>query len=267
MVCILALTNCKKKDPDVTNLTIPTAGYKTPESYAGKQLVWRDEFDGDQLNSSDWNYEKGGDGWGNHELEYYQPGNTTVRDGYLIIEARKEDAGGRNYTSSRLTTQGKKSFQFGRVDIRALLPKGQGIWPALWMLGSSISSMGWPKCGEIDIMELIGGGLKDADVYGTAHWDSTGHASEGGKTSLPAGQTFSDQFHVFSIVWTTQTITWMVDDVPFKTVDLGPDDRSELRGESFFLFNVAVGGDWPGSPDATTIFPQHMVVDYIRVFQ
>ena len=136
---------------------IPSGGYSTPENYSGMSLVWRDEFEGHTLNPSDWKHETGGSGWGNNELEYYQEKNTAVHDGYLIITAEKENVGGKNYTSSRIITQGKKEFQYGRVDIRALLPKGQGIWPALWMLGANVTTVGWPACGEIDIMEMIGG--------------------------------------------------------------------------------------------------------------
>ena len=257
------------KTVDITvNVTVPSAGYTTPATYPGMTLVWSDEFDGDQLNTSDWNVEIGGNGWGNHELEYYQQANTSVSDGYLIIKARQEVFGSQAYTSSRLTTQGKKAFQYGRVDIRAILPKGQGLWPALWMLGSSIFTVGWPKCGEIDIMEMIGGGGKDSTVYGTAHWDNAGsHASYGGHRALFNGQLFADEFHVFSIVWTATTITWYLDDVQYQVIDITPAELSELRAEFFFIFNVAVGGDWPGSPDGTTLFPQRMVVDYVRVFQ
>ncbi len=247
---------------------IPTAGYTTPDHYTGMTLAWQDEFNGDHLNTGDWNYETGGSGWGNHELEFYTEQNTSVQDGYLIIHAKQESFGDKLYTSSRLTTQGKKSFQYGRIDIRALVPKGQGLWPALWAMGSSISTVGWPKCGEIDIMEMIGGGGKDSVVYGTAHWDNAGtHASFGGHKGLPDGHLLGDQFHVFSIVWTATAITWYLDDLPYQTIDIRPDELSELRQPFFFLFNVAVGGDWPGNPDATTVFPQRMVVDYVRVFQ
>jgi beta-glucanase (GH16 family) len=265
---LLAFSTCKKTDSvQVSELPIPTTGYTTPTSYAGMTLVWQDEFTGDQLNTTDWNYETGGTGWGNHELEYYQQSNTSVRDGYLIIQAKQENAGSQNYTSSRLTTQGKQAFQYARVDIRAVLPKGQGIWPALWMLGSSISTVGWPACGEVDIMELIGGSGKDNTVYGTAHWDSAGHVSSGNHQSLQNGKIFADDFHVFTIIWNASSITWYIDDIQYFTLPISSDQRSALRNEFFFIFNVAVGGDWPGSPDVTTIFPQQMVVDYIRVFQ
>jgi beta-glucanase (GH16 family) len=251
----------------VTNAPIPGAGYTTPDHYEGMALSWSDEFNGHDLNEGDWNYETGGDGWGNNELEYYQKQNTSVHDGYLIIEARQEIAGNRSYSSSRLTTQGKRAFKNGRIDIRALLPKGQGIWPALWMLGSSIQTQGWPKCGELDIMEMIGGSGRENTVYGTAHWDNAGsHASYGGHETLD-GKIFSDEFHVFSIRWTPATITWFIDDIQYHIIDITPADLDELTKEAFFILNVAVGGDWPGGPDGTTVFPQRMVVDYIRVFQ
>jgi beta-glucanase (GH16 family) len=249
-------------------VAIVSTGYSTPDNYEGKTLVWHDEFDGSALNSSNWTHETGGNGWGNNELQYYQEQNTLVENGMLIIKAKKENVGGKSYTSSRIITQGKRAFKYGRVDIRAKLPKGQGLWPALWMLGSSISTVGWPKCGEIDIMELIGGPTNDSKIYGTVHWDNAGsHAQYGGNKLLTGGKTFADEFHVFSIVWDASFITWYLDDVQFHVIDITPDGLSELREESFFIFNVAVGGNWPGNPDGTALFPQFMAVDYIRVFQ
>jgi beta-glucanase (GH16 family) len=266
---LFALPGCKNdREMNQGDLKILPGGYSTPENYSGMSLVWRDEFEGHNLNPSDWKHETGGSGWGNNELEYYQEKNTTVHDGYLIITAEKENVGGKNYTSSRIITQGKKEFQYGRVDIRALLPKGQGIWPALWMLGASVTTVGWPACGEIDIMEMIGGTGKDNTVHGTAHWDNGGsHASYGGKLSLAHPKIFADEFHVFSIVWTPTTITWYLDDVQYEVIDTTPSGLSELQNKFYFIFNVAVGGNWPGNPDATTTFPQRMIVDYIRIFQ
>lgn len=248
---------------------IPTTGYSTPEKYTGMNLVWQDEFSGSQLNLTDWKFETGGSGWGNNELEYYQEKNTAVYDGYLIITAKKESAGGKDYTSSRIKTQGLREFQYGRIDIRALLPEGQGIWPALWMLGYNIDAVSWPGCGEIDIMEMIGGGTgRDNTVYGTAHWDNAGsYASYGGNRALTTGKVFADEFHVFSIVWTAASITWYLDDVQFHVIDITPAGLSEFKNKFFLIFNVAVGGNWPGSPNASTIFPQRMVVDYVRIFQ
>jgi hypothetical protein len=250
-------------------LAIPTEGYSTPLVYDGMVLAWNDEFEGTTLNTQDWTYEigTGSNGWGNNELEYYKQENTSLQDGYLIITARKEFEGASSYTSSRLITRGSQAFKYGRVDIRAVLPEGQGIWPALWMLGTNIGDVGWPACGEIDIMEMIGGSGREKTVHGTVHWDNSGsYASYGGDYSLEAG-TFADKFHVFSIVWTETTITWYMDDIQYHVIDITPAGLSEFQEEFFFIFNVAVGGNWPGSPSASTFFPQSMIVDYIRVFQ
>lgn len=248
-------------------VVIPTTGYTTPLTYPGYSLVWQDEFDGTTLGSH-WNFEVNGNGGGNNELQYYREENTSLVDGNLVIEAKQENFGGRNYTSSRLTTQGTKSFKYGRVDIRAVLPEGRGLWPALWMLGDDITTVGWPACGEIDIMELVG--HQANRVHGTIHWQdesaSNAHASYGQSKPLATGK-FSEEYHVFSIVWDANEIKWYMDDILYNTADLTPSELSEFHENFFFIFNVAVGGDWPGSPDATTAFPQRMIVDYIRVFQ
>jgi hypothetical protein len=241
-------------------------GYSTPMEYAGYQRVWNDEFDGESVNSANWKFETGAGGWGNNEKQYYRPDNTNVGGGLLTIEARKENYQNSEYTSSRMVTQGKKSFTYGRVDIRALLPKGQGIWPALWMLGSSFSTVGWPACGEIDIMEMIGGNGREKTVHGTLHWDNNGLVSYGQSYSLNSG-TFADEYHVFTLIWDETSMKWYVNDVKFNEVDITPAHMSEFHLPHFFIFNIAVGGNWPGLPDATTIFPQQMKVDYIRVFQ
>lgn len=260
-------TDTQEIEPGVIN----PDGYSTPETYAGYTLAWSDEFNGTSL-SSDWTHEigTGNSGWGNNELQYYRSENTTVKDGYLIIQAKKESYMGRQYTSSRIITQGNKSFKYGRIDIRATLPFGQGIWPALWMLGSNFSTVGWPYCGEIDIMEMVGGSNGDNTVYGTLHWDNNGSyactCDQGNDYSLSSG-IFANEFHVFSLIWDNQKIQWYVDDNLFKTVDITPADLSEFQNEFFFIFNVAVGGNWPGNPSASTQFPQQMVVDYVRVFQ
>lgn len=250
---------------------IPAKGFSTPATYANMKLLWADEFDGTSLNEKFWNYEigNGNGGWGNNELQYYKKENTTVKDGYLIIQAKSESAGNQIYTSSRLTTQDKFNFKYGRVDIRAALPKGQGIWPALWMLGKNIPQVSWPKCGEIDIMEMIGGDAsgRDNTTHGTAHWDNSGQRAQyGGSTKLSSG-IFNGEFHVFSIVWDAKKIVWYLDDKEFHVIDTTPAGLSEFQEEYFLLVNLAVGGDWPGKPDGTTVLPQYFVVDYIRVFQ
>jgi Beta-glucanase/Beta-glucan synthetase len=254
---------------DGTFLPVDDAGYKTPSTYPGYTLSWSDDFDGTALNNNSWNYETGASGWGNNELENYTSSyknSFITKGGYLVIEARKETAGN-NYTSARIQTKGKKEFTYGRVDIRAKLPKGKGIWPALWMLGGNISTTSWPASGEIDIMELLG--HEPGKTYGTMHWGNAGGPSThiGKEYVLPSGD-FSQAFHVFSIIWTADKIEWYIDDVKFFT-----GNKSDVSGNYpfdksfFFIFNVAVGGNWPGNPDASTVFPQRMIVDYIRVFQ
>ena len=244
------------------------AGYESPISYPGYTLAWQDEFDGATVNKNDWTFEigRGNNGWGNQELQYYREENTSIADGNLVIEAKQESFSGSDYTSSRLITLNKQSFQYGRIDIRAVLPKGQGLWPALWMLGANFPSVGWPACGEIDIMEMVGGNGKENTVHGTVHWDNNGsYANYGGSTTKSSG-TFSDAYHVFSILWDETAIRWLVDDIEYHVIDITPASLSEFRQDFFFILNVAVGGTWPGSPDATTTFPQMMVVDYVRVF-
>lgn len=252
---------------------IPETGFESPLSYQGYSLVWQDEFEGTAL-SPDWVYEIGDGcpnlcGWGNNELQYYRRENATLKDGYLIIQAKQEEFGGKNYTSTRLKTQGKKSFKFGRIDIRAALPKGQGIWPAIWMLGERITDINWPASGEIDIMEMIGGSgtTRNNTVHGTIHYDENGtYRYTGGQYTLSEG-VFNDKFHVFSIIWDPAKIVWLLDNVEFHREDISPVFMDEFREPYFLLVNLAVGGNWPGSPDASTIFPQQLVVDYIRVFQ
>jgi beta-glucanase (GH16 family) len=257
---------------DGTYLTIDNKGYSTPLVYPGYTLVWSDEFSGNSLDLSAWNQETGtgSGGWGNNELETYTNSlkNTFVSNGNLIIEARRENIGASSYSSGRMTTQNKKVFKFGRIDIRAKLPAGKGIWPALWMLGINISSAGWPASGEIDIMELLGS--DPTFVYGTLHWSSISgsHASKGAHYILPSGN-FSKEFHVFSIVWGENFIQWFVDDNKYLDISISDPGVAPypFNASQFFIFNVAVGGNWPGMPDNTTEFPQRMFVDYVRVFQ
>ena len=253
---------------DDNYLVIPDEGYITPSAYTGYDLAWNDEFEGNSIDGSFWTHELGNNGWGNNELQNYtsESKNSYVTDGNLLIEARKESNG--TYTSARMVTKGKKEFTFGRIDIRAKVPTSQGIWPALWMLGKSIDNIGWPACGEIDIMELVG---KEPNAFHTtAHWGNQGSSSSTSatkRTTLSSG-IFSDKYHVFSLIWENNKITWLLDDsvvhtiTPSNTVGFNYPFNSEF----FFIFNVAVGGNWPGNPDASTVFPQRMAVDYIRVF-
>lgn len=261
------------EDNDRAEFTAADGGYETADSFYGYQLVWEEQFDGSELNPDHYNYELEDGcpnlcGWGNMELQWYTDlsKNIKLEDGKLLITATKTGAAG--FNSARIQTKGKKEFKFGRIDVRAKLPKGQGIWPAIWMLGSNIDDVGWPACGEIDIMELVGHQPKAS--HGTAHWGSQGDLNSTFSTSVyTIAEDFSDNFHVFSIVWESGEIVWYVDETRFHSVT-----TNDMRGkpypfnqEMFFIMNVAVGGQWPGSPDDTTVFPQTMEVDYLRVFQ
>lgn len=233
-------------------------------------LVWAEEFNyTGSPDPSQWNMEIGGGGWGNNELQYYTnyQTNAMVENGVLTITARQESVGGYNYTSSRMTTQDKFDFKYGRIEARMKLPYGQGIWPAFWMLGANFASVGWPACGEIDIMELVGGTDGDNTVHSTCHWDNGGsNANYGQGYTLPTG-IFADEFHVFAVEWNASQIVAYVDDIRYFTISITPPALSEFHENFFIIMNVAVGGNWPGSPDATTVFPQTMEVDYVRVYE
>jgi Glycosyl hydrolases family 16 len=232
-------------------------------------LVWSDEFNGSTINSANWTFETGGGGWGNNELQNYtsRTENARILNGSLIIEARRENFGGNAYTSARMKTQGKQSFGINTwVEARIDAPQGQGIWPAFWMLGNSISTVGWPSCGEIDIMEIQG--QNPFRNFGTIHWaDVNGnHVSFGGifnsSSSLSAG------FHTYAISRTSTSIKWYVDRVQYAEANIsgGINSTSEFQGPFFVLLNVAVGGNFVGSPDGSTVFPQQMQVDWVRVW-
>ena len=231
-------------------------------------LIWSDEFNYNGVPDPEkWNMETGGGGWGNNELQYYTEENAVVGDGVLTITAKEESMGGYAYTSSRMTTQNKFDFQYGRIEARIKLPYGQGLWPAFWMLGANINTVGWPACGETDIMEMVGGPQGDNTVHSTLHWENDGdHASYGQSYTLASG-IFADDFHVFSVTWNENEIVGYMDDNQYFVADITPEQLSEFHQNFFIIMNLAVGGDWPGSPDATTEFPQTMEVDYVRVFQ
>jgi len=250
---------------------VDNTGYSTPSSYPGYALVWNEEFNSNAINSNNWTFETGNNnGWGNNELQYYtdRTQNVFVSAGNLILEARSELYNGFNYTSTRMITKNKKIFQYGRVDIRAKMPIGKGIWPALWMLGNNIDQVSWPACGEIDILELRG--QEPNKILATLHCgpSTAARISKGNSYTLSTGS-FDQQFHVYSLIWKQNDIRILVDDQEYLKVlstDI-PTGQYPFNNNFFFIFNVAVGGDFLGSPDGTTPFPQRMVVDYIRVFQ
>ncbi len=231
-------------------------------------LVWHDEFDGPTLDRTKWVWETGGGGWGNNELEFYtaRPENARVEDGHLVIEARQEPFGNRQYTSARLKTQGLAAWKYGRIEARIRIPRGQGMWPAFWMLGGRCEQVGWPTCGEIDIMENIG--REPRRVHGTVHGPGySGARGVSAAYSLRA-DAFADNYHVFAVEWQAGAIVWYADSAVYATVTPNTVSGTWVFDHPFFiLLNVAVGGSWPGSPDSTTVFPQTMLVDYVRVYQ
>ncbi|MCB0429964.1 MAG: family 16 glycosylhydrolase [Flavobacteriales bacterium] len=226
-------------------------------------LVWSDEFDIDSINAANWVFETGAGGWGNNEWEYYsnRPENAVTHNGNLLIIARKESYKGSDYTSARMKTQGLQNWTYGKVEARIKLQQSKGIWPAFWMLGENITQVGWPKCGEIDIMEHIN---TETKTYGTMHWDNNGHAQYGGNTTCTA-----TDYHVYGIEWDNTAIRWFLDGTQYWEGNISNNINSteEFHSPQFIILNMAVGGNWPGYPDGTTVFPDTMFVDYVRVYQ
>lgn len=236
-----------------------------PLDYSGYALAWSDEFDAAQLDTAVWTPEigNGANGWGNNELEYYtdRPENLRLENGQLVIEARMEAYAGFGYTSARLKTQGKKTFQYGILEARIKTPVGNGYWPAFWMLGNNIPTAGWPQCGEIDIIENKGTNT----TYGYAHWfnDAAGAKNSSGSTaSLDIAL-----YHTYSVKWTAASIQWYVDGVQLHSLSTTAAGMDEFRQDFFLLLNLAVGGNFTGSPRRSTVFPGRLNVDWVRVYQ
>ena len=268
------VSGCRTEAAVVPPTAIPAP---PPGPAATWQLTWSDEFngaDGSPVDPKKWTVITGGDGFGNNELEYYTERATNVRQegGNLVLEARPEaykgtDGVSRDYTSGRLETRGKFDQAYGRFEARMKLPYGKGIWPAFWMLGNDIAQ-GWPKAGEIDILETIG---EHQRVYGTLHGPgySGAHGLQG-KTDLPTGQAVDTAFHVYAVEWSPNEIKFFVDDQLFAThtpQELPAGAAWVFQHNFFVLFDLAVGGYWPGNPDSSTVFPQKMLVDYVRVYK
>src|ERR1022692_1736257 len=247
--------------------------FVSAQAQTGWQLVWSDEFNGaasSPPSSTNWTYDLGGGGWGNNELETYTNStNNAYQDGSgnLVIRALQTSSGG--YASARIKTQGTFSFTYGRIDARIKIPQGQGLWPAFWMLGTDITTVSWPACGEVDIMENIG--KEPSTVHGTVHGPGySGANGIGAPYALPNGQKFSDDYHIFSVIWTSTSVEFFVDSHSYQKVTLSslpPGTKWVFNTPFFIILNVAVGGGWPGYPDNTTSFPQTMLVDYVRVYQ
>ncbi|MDP5275153.1 carbohydrate binding domain-containing protein [Chengkuizengella axinellae] len=240
-------------------------------------LVWEDNFDGSSIDGSKWNFIQGGGGYGNNEWQNYtnREENARVEDGSLILEAHEESFGGNDYTSAKLTTEGKGDWTYGKYEFRAKMPEGQGIWPAIWMMPTDYELYGeWPSSGEIDIMEYLG--HDPYSVYGTLHygnpWTHTGQQFQ-----LPDGGSFADEYHTFSLEWEPGEMRWYVDGILFSKQNDWFTKHSNEGAEftypapydrDFYIqLNLAVGGNWPGYPDETTVFPQQMLIDYVRVYE
>jgi beta-glucanase (GH16 family) len=256
-------------------LLASTSAGASAQTYA---LRWSDEFDGlagSLPDQAKWNYDVGGNGWGNNELETYTRRSDNAfldGDGHLVIKLIKETFTGsdgirREYTSARLLTKGKFTQRYGRFEARLKVPFGQGIWPAFWMLGANIDQTGWPNCGEIDIMENVG--REPAINHGSLHGPGySGGSPLTGTYTLPASQKFADDFHTFAIEWEPAAVRFFVDDNLYQTKTTADTAGKQWVFDHpfFVILNVAVGGNFPGNPDSTTTFPQTLTVDYVRVY-
>ena len=269
MICIYTLA-CKKgggqtPSPPVNPAPPPTDKHWDFESSA----VWSDEFDVDgKPDAAKWGYDIGGSGWGNHELEYYTAGdNSDITGGILTIEARKESYSGSDYTSARLKTYLKAQWTYGKFEIRAKLPRGTGTWPAIWLL-SATTPLVWPDDGELDIMEEVG--FNPNVIYGTAHnklYNGAQGTQKGSFTLIPTAQ---DSFHVYQLEWSSTEIDWSVDSAvyfAYTNPNTGP-SAWPYSNNFFLIMNIAIGGNWGGQQGVDdSIFPQQMLVDYVRVYQ
>ena len=241
------------------------------------QLMWSDEFAGDSLDMSKWEYMIGDGtayalpaGWGNNERQWYRAENVLIENNNLLITAAKEDYAGSNYTSARIRTRNKGDWKYGRFELRIRFPVGQGIWSAVWLMPTDNVYGGWAASGEIDIVEHLG---QESDrVHGTLHyggaWPANTHS--GAAFSLTKGN-FSDEFHRFALDWEEGMIKWYIDDSLYQTqiswYSTGGKYPAPFDQRFHLIINVAVGGNWPGYPDASTSFPQKIEVDYVRIYQ
>jgi len=262
---------------NINNPTLVTADNDAVSPGDALTLVWRDEFNAAQLDPESWFFEAGdgsqygNPGWGNTELQWYLPNSAQLENDSLVITARHEVSNGKNYTSARLHTRDRFAFRYGRVEARIRLPAGQGIWPAFWLLPQDNVYGRWAASGEIDIMEAVNLGVAGNNtVHGTIHYGGAtpGNLYSGGEYLVPMDAT--SNFHEYAIEWDPTEIRWYVDDVLYSMKDAwsstGADYPAPFDQHFYILLNVAVGGNWPGSPDASTVFPETMEVDYVRVY-
>ncbi len=282
-IALLAGTaSCGNNNSETQSKKTPETTTSAPEvvdvpELDGYSLLWNDEFSGGALDESKWNYEPHEPGWTNEELQEYTTStdNVFLRDGKLVIKAIKSDKNGKDYyTSGKVTGQNKTDFTYGKVVVSAKVPEGQGLWPAIWMMPKDESFYGqWPKCGEIDIMEVLGNDVRTA--YGTIHFGEP-HGEVQGTYGLTSGS-YADSFHEYSVEWEPGEIRWYIDGELYHsandwfTAEKGGDEKpypAPFNQPFFVQMNLAVGGTWPGNPDATTDFDKaEFEIDYVRVYQ
>jgi len=268
--------------PPVTNVNINNPTLIVADNFDvspgdALTLVWSDEFDAAQLDPESWFFEEGDGseygipGWGNNELEWYLPNSALLDNGMLVITAREEESNGKNYTSARINTRDRFAFRYGRIEARIRLPGGQGIWPAFWLMPQDDVYGTWAASGEIDIMEAINLGASGGNtVHGTLHyggqWPNNVSSGSGYNVATDA----TTEFHVYALEWDASEMRWYVDDVLYAMQNNWSTTAAPFPApfdERFYIIlNAAVGGNWPGAPDAATMFPVTMEVDYVRVY-
>lgn len=265
-IFLLVIFSCNK---DEETSIAPTSD--TPEGY---KLVWADEFDDSNISTSNWVYETGDGtdyglpiGWGNNERQIYTTAaeNSSIKseDGNSVLAITALSDGNGGFTSAKLTTKNKMTMRFGRIDVKAKMPKGQGLWPAIWMLGYNIDEISWPGCGEIDLVEILG--HEPSTLYSTIHYTNSEKKHGQVQNIFNSSSSLSDGFHVYTLDWSPQSLTFSLDGTELRQMQIEGDMKEYLR-HFYLILNVAVGGNWAGDPDEATSFPQSMYVDYVRVY-
>jgi len=262
LALVAMATSCRKEtsSPPNSAAAIKIDKSDITQSAVTYQLIWSDEFNGASVDGAKWNIDNGNPGV-NNEKEYYQSANVAETGGNLVITAKNQSVGGQPYTSGKLETSGKLSVQYGRIEASIKLPQFQGSWPAFWMLGTNIGTVGWPQCGEIDIMEQVN---TSNTIYGTIHWYNNGHVQYGGTTTTNA-----NAYHLYAVQWDTQSITWWVDNTLYATANIANNinNTGAFQNPFYIILNMAVAGDFPGQTVNTGALPANMYVDYVRVYR
>jgi len=263
---------------NIDNPTLSVFDNKTVTDTNNMTLVWSEEFDAEQLDPEVWFFEKGDGsqygltGWGNNELQWYLEDSALIEDGVLVITAKQESVGGKNYTSARLNTRDRVAFRYGRVEASIKFPAGQGYWPAFWMMPQDNTYGTWAASGEIDIVEAVNLGVNNIyEVHGTIHYGAEWPNNQFTGEAKSVNQDVATSFHTYAIEWDPEEIRWYVDDELYATQTEWATSSAAYPApfdEPFYIIlNVAVGGNWPGAPNSSTEFPSTMEVDYIRVYE